>query len=547
MDIKSSPVLRIFLAFFFLHFATDTFAQAKDSTNLFVITLIVLCAILMIVIVIQVADNLLRVEARRKGLDEKTSVGLWPALKDMFRPKLPSYLEDEEVHILSRGYDILLEGQPKKLLTEAGNVTRYAIQPPNFQGISPIPKVIVEPGTSVQAGDPILFDKKRPDIMYVAPVSGEVIELNRGEKRAIIEVVILADKEVSYKQFNPPDFREGPREEIVSFMLESGAWTLLRQRPYDIVPDENIEPDNIFISTFDSAPLAPDLGFIVQDKGEDFQTGLDVLSSLTKGNVHLSLDARGNKPPNSIFTKAKGVEKHWFRGPHPIGNVGIQIHHIDPIRPEKKVWTVGVQEVIMLGRLFSKGIYDSSRIIAITGEPLEKPAYVKTYQGANVGELLNADNLKSGLRYISGDVLSGQQRTANQYLNILDDQITVIREGNYYEMFGWLLPLNERPSVSKTYPNFLFPDMRFIGDTNTHGERRAFVMTGEYEKVLPMEIYVQHLMKAVITNNFERMEGLGILELTEEDVALCEFACTSKMPLQKILREGLEMMREQGA
>jgi Na+-transporting NADH:ubiquinone oxidoreductase subunit A len=272
---------------------------------------------------------------------------------------------------------------------------------------------------------------------------------------------------------------------------------------------------------------------------------LDVLTRLTSGKVHLGLDGRDDATPSAIFTQATGVEKHWFRGAHPAGNVGVQIHHIAPLKPGQKVWTIGVQEVAALGRLFLHGRLDWKRIIALTGYPLAKPLYISTYVGANIGELLKDNVTETNVRYVSGDVLSGAQKSADGFVNFYDDQVTVLREGNYYEMFGWLLPLTERPSVSRTFPNFLFPGSRFIANTNTHGERRAFVMTGEYERVLPMDVYPQHLMKAILANDFEKMEGLGIYELAEEDIALCEFVCTSKMPLQKILRDGQKVMREQ--
>lgn len=501
----------------------------------------------MIVIVVQVADNLLRMEASQKGYDKKAKFGIIPGLGEIFKPNLPRYLEDEEVTILQRGHDIKLEGEASKEVRVADRVTRYAVQPGNFIGISPIPKMQVDVGDTVKAGDALFFDKKRPEIMHVAPVSGEVIEVNRGEKRAISEVVILADKEISYRQFTVPDMDTAGRDEIVRFMLESGAWTLLRQRPYNVIPDTDVVPDNIFISTFDSAPLAPDLNVVIAGQEEPFQQGLNLLSRLTSGKVHLGLDARSEMAPAVVYSTAENAEKHWFRGPHPVGNVGIQIHHIDPIRPHKKVWVIGVQEVITLGKLFAFGIYDASRVVALTGAPLSRPHYAKTYAGANIGELLANESLQGNLRYVSGDVLSGEQKSADQYLNLLDDQVTVLKEGNYHEMFGWLVPLKERPSISRTFPNFLLPNNQFSADTNTHGEPRAFVMTGQYERVLPMDIYPQHLMKAILTNNFEQMEGLGIHELNEEDIALCEFACTSKMPLQHILRDGLEMMREQGA
>jgi Na+-transporting NADH:ubiquinone oxidoreductase subunit A len=381
--------------------------------------------------------------------------------------------------------------------------------------------------------------------MYCSPVSGEVVDVRRGDKRAIKEIVILADKgDMKFKSITAPSLN-ADRSELVNFLMANGAWPLIVQRPFDVVPDADIVPRNIFISTFDSAPLAPDNNFVVQGQEAHFQKGLDVLAKLTSGKVHLGLN--GAHTPASAFSDATGVEKHWFKGPHPAGNVGIQIHHIKPINTIGKVWTVSVQACIQIGKLFNEGRFDASRIVALTGATLVEPKYVKTYQGACVGELLQ-NNMKSASdRIVAGDVLSGKQKAAGEFLNFHDDQITVLKEGNEHEMFGWLFPTTSRPSISKTYPtNAIFSDMEFEANTNTHGEKRAFVVTGEYEKVLPMDIYPQHLMKAIIVNDFEQMEGLGIYELSEEDIALCEFVCTSKQPLQAILREGLDTMRSEG-
>ena len=454
---------------------------------------------------------------------------------------MPEFVKEGSVHILKAGHDIVLEGAPDKIIQNS-IATTYAIQPQNFVGISPIPKVTVAVGEEVKAGDVVCFDKKRPDIKYVAPVSGEVIAVNRGAKRAIKEIVILADKEINYKSFSTINLEKASREALVSYLMESGAWTLIRQRPFGIIPDADDVPKGVFISTFDSAPLAPDLNFVVHGQGAAFQKGLDVLGKLTDGAVHLGLNAKGDNAPSSVFTETTGVQKHWFHGKHPAGNVGIQIHHINPIAGNDKVWTLGVQDVITLGKLFAEGKFDTSRVVAITGAETANPAYVKTYLGANIGALVG--EVGENVRLVSGDVLSGKEKTKEEFLDFSDDQITTLVEGNEYEMFGWLAPLSARPSVSQTFLSGL-ANVTYEANTNTHGEKRAFVMTGQYEKVLPMDIYPQHLMKAILVNDFEKMEGLGINELLEEDVALCEFACTSKQPLQKILRAGLEIMREQ--
>jgi Na+-transporting NADH:ubiquinone oxidoreductase subunit A len=542
VDKRPSLVFKT-LALFTLVFASQPlFAQSESSSNMMMYGLVVIGVILLIAVLIQGTGTMVQIEAQKSNVK-----GTRSGLKSNFAMRgLPKHLRDKEVHILKRGYDISLEGEASGDISPASQVTRFAVQPTNWRGIAPIPKLHVAVGDTVLAGQPLFFDKPNPEVEFVAPVSGEVIEVNRGAKRAISEIVILADKEMKYVDFDAPKLEDASREDIVAFMMKSGAWTLLRQRPFDVIPANDAVPANIFISTFDSAPLAPDLNLVVAGREDDFQKGLDVLGVLTSGSVHLGLDGRSEHMPASVYTNAEGVKTHWFRGPHPSGNVGVQMHHVAPISAAKTAWVMGVQEVITLGALFGKGKYDATRVIAVTGDPIEKNGYLKTFAGAHIGELLEGNTVAENSRIINGDVLSGKTGSLNGYVNMFDDQLTVLEEGNYFEMFGWMVPQKSRPTVSKTFFNLMTSGMKYVPDTNMHGEKRAFVMTGEYEKLLPMDVFPQHLFKAILASDFERMEGLGIYELSEEDVALCEFACTSKMPLQGILRDGLDLMREQG-
>lgn len=460
----------------------------------------------------------------------------------IFGPKKPSYAKGGKFFPLTKGYNLDLAGNVSGDTITNIDVNRYSVKPTDYNGISPIPKVVVEVGDEVAAGDTIFFDKKRPDIKYAAPVSGEVVEIRRGAKRAITDVIILADKANNYRKFNAPSLNSD-RETIVNFLTESGAWMLLNQRPFDIVPGEDVIPRDIFISTFDTSPLAVDSSIALKGNEAHFQKGLDVLSKLTSGKVHLGID--GMKQPSAAILDAQGVEKNYFAGPHPAGNVGVHIHHVAPIRSGDVVWTAPVEAVITIGKLFNEGIYDVSRIVKIAGYGVEKPMLVKTFAGASIADLTK-NNIKSGnQRIISGNVLTGRKVDEEGFLSYQDNLVSVIAEGDKFELFGWLLPTTKRPSISGTLPNFLYGSKNFKGETNTHGEKRAFVVTGEYESVLPMDLFPQHLFKAILTNNFEKMEGLGLTELTEEDVALCEFVCTSKMPIQQILRNGLDQMREQ--
>jgi len=543
--IQRISILFILLTSFYSLSAQSEIASGGDWL---IYGLIAIVAVIVLFFIIQVGDSFLSLEAKRIGVDqEENNVSVFPKWGEIFSPKLPDHLEGEKVVRLKKGHDILLEGKADGT-PSAAKVKSVAVQPKNFVGMSPIPKVVVEVGQKVVAGEELFFDKKRPEIKYVAPVSGEIAAVNRAEKRSISEVVILADDTIEYKKLDAPNVATVSREDLVSFLLESGGWTMFRQRPYNIPAEHDVVPRDIFISTFDSAPLAPDNNVVVAGQQIAFQKGLDVLKRLTEGQVFLGLEASAENRPSPIFTEAVGVEKYYFKGKHPAGNVGVQIHHIKPLAPGDVVWTLGVQEVITLGNLFVHNRFDASRIVVVAGAEaeLEEAKYVKTYLGANVGELVKGNVKHDNTRLVSGDVLSGQQKGSQQFLNYYDDQVTVIAEGDDYELFGWLLPITPRPSISKTFPNFIFPDQQFVANTNTHGEKRAFVISTDYEQVMPMDIYVQPLMKAIMVNDFERMEGLGITELVEEDVALCEFACTSKMPLQKILRQGLDEIRAQG-
>lgn len=519
--------------------------SSNGGSNSFVTVLAVSAVIITLFVLAQVAESLIQVEASKMGASTSgKSFGIVPSWKEMAGRKKPSYTEGKRVVVLDKGYDIKLRGASEKEVMVVP-VKHFAIQPPNFRGIAPIPKLMVEIGQKVKVGDPVFFNKMTPDIHYVSPVSGEVIAINRGEKRAITEIVVRADDQQSHRKYTAPELGKAGREELVNFLLGSGVWPLINRRPFDKVPDPSEVPDNVFISTFSTAPMAVDRAFLLEGKEVEFHKGLEVLSHLTSGKVYLGLSAKGAEAPASVFSDAPHSEKVYFSGPHPAGNVGVHIHHISPIGAKGVVWTMTVQDVATLGGLFTKGEFDSSRLVALSGTPFVKPGYVRTYLGAKIEELVSENVRKEHVRFVSGDVLSGNAKESGGFVDWNSEQITALKEGDYHEMFGWLLPIKPRPSISRTFPNFLFGDMKFEADTNTHGERRAFVVTGQYESVLPMDIYVQHLMKAITYNDIEEMEGLGIRELTEEDVAICEFVCTSKQPLQQLLREGLTVLEEQ--
>lgn len=442
---------------------------------------------------------------------------------------------------LNRGYDIRLVGEAATFLGEEKNPATFALKPSEFNDFRP--KLLVREGEEVKAGTILFYDKSNESAQFASPVSGEVVEIKRGPKRVIEEYKILADKNIEFLDLGAADPSSMDREEIIQKLIDGGCWPFIRQRPFDVIADRNDKPKAIHISCFNSAPLAPDMDFIVEGYEEYFQTGLDVLKQLTQGKVHLNIHATETR--NKAFTEAEGVQINKFKGPHPAGNVGIQIHHLDPINKGEIVWVIRPQDLIIIGRLFLEGKYDTERKVAITGQSVLQRKYYKLRLGANIESLVK-DNVEDGnLRYISGDVLTGTKIYENGYLGYYDNQLTVIPEGDDPEFQGWLLPSYPRPTISQTFPWAFNPELKFKVNTNTHGERRSFVVTGEYERVLPMDIYPVFLLKAIMTQDFDKMEGLGIYEVAPEDMALCEFVCTSKTPVQSILREGLELMRKE--
>lgn len=522
-------------------------AQTTGSGSSYLLYALIALGIgLLVYAILSIADNMMQIEAKSQGVDTaKNNFGIFPSLSDLFKPKSGSHVtKGDNLVALKQGHDIKLEGEASTETMLTTKAKHFAIKPTNYRGMAPIPKVTVAVGDRVKAGQDIMFDKNNPEIRYCAPVSGEFVELRRGAKRAISDLIFKADDEMEFVNHKAPDLASASREDILAFLLAAGGWAHINQRPFDVIPDPKVTPKNIFVSTFDSAPNAPDLNAVVAGNEAAFQKGLNGLNRLTDGNVYLGLDGRAGHTSHTAFKDAQGVEKNYFAGKHPSGNVGVQIHHTAPINSGDVVWTLSVQDVIVLGRLFMTGMYDTRTKIAFTGAEINN-GYVETYMGASVAELVGT-NLKSDhIRIVSGDVLSGDVLPVDGFLNNNTDQISILKEGDDYELFGWLLPLKPRPSVSPTFPMYVFPNHKFEANTNTHGESRAFVQTGAYEKVLPMDIYPQHLMKAIMAGDFENMEGLGILELSEEDLALCEFICPSKTPMQSILRDGLDMMRDQ--
>lgn len=442
---------------------------------------------------------------------------------------------------IKRGLDIKIIGEAEKITNEL-KAEAYALKPIDF--IAVFPKPLVKEGEKVKAGSPVFFDKYRDNIQFTAPVSGTVTEIKRGPKRVLLEIIIEPDKQDAYEDFGKADPKDLSREAIVEKMLKSGVWPMIRQRPYSIIADPKDDPKAIVIPGFDSSPLAPDYDYIVHGNGKEFQTGLDALTKLTSGKIYLNLpEGQGH---SKVFTNSSNVEINYFDGPHPAGNVSTQINRIDPINKGDIIWYLRPQEVINIGKLFLNGKYDASRLIALSGSEVKKTGYYKTRLGACIEKMVEGNTTDVHKRYISGNVLTGQKIDKIGFISYYDYQVTVVPEGDDYEFFGWAAPGFKKFSFYNTFASKLFPKKGgYRLNTNLHGGRRAFVLTGHYEKVFPLDIYPMQLIKAIMVEDIDLMENLGIYEVDEEDFALCEFIDISKTQMQKVIREGLDMMRKE--
>ena len=435
---------------------------------------------------------------------------------------------------LCKGLDIKLVGKAEARLENVPMAKSYAVSPLDYENVTP--KLLVKVGDKVEAGSALFFDKNNPRILFTSPVSGVVSAINRGEKRKLLNIAIEPDATQVYKQLTVVDVAKAERSAIVEMLLESGLWTRIVERPYGIIANPDATPKAIFVSAFDSAPLAPDYNFILKEEKAAIEAGMAVLARLTEGKVHLS----ARKGDEGFMAEVKGVEYHTFSGKHPVGNVGVQIHHIDRIAKGDIVWTVNIQDVAMIGRMVTTGKLDMSKTIAVAGSEVEKPCYKRVIAGAAVESIVG--KVKDGVRIISGDVLTGVATAKDGYLAANANMVTLIPEGDKYEFMGWAMPRFHRFSVSGSYFSWLFPKKSYNLDTNTNGEERPFVVTGLYEKYLPMDVYVSYLLKACLTKDLDKMENLGLYEVLPEDLALCEFVDPSKINMQQVLRDGINLM-----
>jgi Na+-transporting NADH:ubiquinone oxidoreductase subunit A len=441
---------------------------------------------------------------------------------------------------IKKGLDIKLIGIAEKATTNVSLSGVYAIKPEDFHGITP--KLVAKEGAKVKAGDTLFYSKSDERILFPSPVSGEVIEVVRGARRKVLAIKIAADSTQEYKDFGTKDAAKMSAEEVKNHLFASGCWPFVKQRPYDVVANPNQVPKAIFVSAYASAPLAADVDYILAGKEAELQAAITAVSKLTEGKVHISVDANAN----SLLEKLNGVEIHKVSGPHPSGNVGTQISKIDPINKGEVVWVITPQDLVVIGELLLTGKFNATRTIALTGSKFNKPQYVTAIVGANIKDIV-ANNLDNdNTRIISGNVLSGTQVNEEGFICYYDNQITAIPEGDDYELFGWTKPVFNKVSTSRALTfSWLTPKKKYDLNTNTNGEHRAFVVTGSYENVFPLDIYPMQLLKAFMYKDLDEMEALGGYEIAPEDFALTEFICVSKQPHQKIIREGLDLMREE--
>ena len=440
---------------------------------------------------------------------------------------------------IKKGLNIKLKGEAEKAIEKAIVSNFYTIRPEDFHGV--IPKLIAKEGARLKAGETVFYDKANEDVKFVSPVSGEVLEIVRGEKRKILAIKIQADKEQVYQDNSKLDVNSAQPQEIKNLLLTSGCWPFIKQRPYDVIANAESAPKAIFISGYASAPLAADLDFSLQGKEMELQEAVTALGKLTEGKVHVSIGKNGNSP----FAGLTGISLHKVSGPHPSGNVGTLINKIDPVNKGEVVWTVNAQDLVIIGELLLTGKFNAERVVALVGSSIEKPRYFKTKIGSEIATMIYDYGISkdANARIISGNVLSGKHIHPDGYLDYYSNTITVIPEGDDYEFMGWNKPVFNKVSVSRAFTfSWMFPKKKFDLNTNTNGEHRAFVTTGTYEEVFPLDIFPMQILKACMYKDLDEMEALGMYEVAPEDFALTEFVCVSKQPHQDIIRKGLDLM-----
>lgn len=445
---------------------------------------------------------------------------------------------------IRKGHNIRISGSPENEYFSRPKSKTVSIQPNNFRYVKP--KLLVKVGDKVDIGSPIFFDKVQPDIKWASPGSGEIKEIILGDRRYIENIIIELNEEEKSVLHTPVKYQEISslgKAKVTDQIMEANLWPMIRQRPFNKIADPNDTPMAIFVSGFNSAPLTVNLDFALRYKQSVFQAGLNVLNQLSNGNVHLTFEVDTNC---ETLTAARNVNLHTVNGPHPSGNVGIQIHHINPWKPNEVIWVVNAQHVLTIGDLFLKGIYDPSIVATVAGPGVKNPAHIQTRTGASIETFL-LDNLNSDdNRIISGDVLTGQETNLNGFLGYYDTTISVVPNSNEREFLGLLKPGNEQSRYSVTNAFISQNKSNFNFTTQQSGSLRPMVPINAWENMLPMDIYPNALYRSILAEDFEEMEGLGLLECDEEDFALCSFVCPSKIDVGSVIRHGLNLMKDDG-
>ena len=441
---------------------------------------------------------------------------------------------------LRKGLDIHLQGKAEEKKIQLKSNGKYALVPDDFEGITP--KVVVKEGDKVKAGDALFVNKQYPEVKFASPVSGTVREVVRGERRKVLCIKVDADAQQEQVDYGKKDVNTMDGKAVVDALLEAGIFGYINQLPYAVSTNPSQMPKAIFVSALRDKPLAADFDFEVKGQEADFQTGLTALSKIAKTYLGCGV--------HSSFEHCQNVEVTVFDGPCPAGNVGVQVNHLDPVNKGEVVWTIGDPTVVLfIGRLFNTGKVDLRRTVALCGSEVKVPAYVDMLVGEELSTLLsNSYDADHHVRIINGNVLTGRPTTKEGFLGAHTSEITVIPEGDDADEFaGWIMPRFKQFSVSRSYFSWLCGKKQYALDARIKGGERHMIMSGEYDRVLPMDIYGEYLIKAIITGDIDRQEALGIYEVSPEDFALAEFVDSSKLELQRIVREGLNILRKENA
>ena len=441
---------------------------------------------------------------------------------------------------LRKGLDIRLKGRAEEQKLQLKSNGKYALVPDDFEGVTP--KVVVREGDHVKAGDALFVNKQYPEIRFASPVSGKVIAVERGERRKVLCVKVEADAQQEFVDYGKKDVTKMDGKAVIEALLEAGLFGYINQLPYAVSTNPSVMPKAIFVSALRDKPLACNFEYEVKGQEADFQTGLSALAKIAKTYLGVGQD--------SVLADMKDVEVNAFVGPCPAGNVGVQVNHLDPVNKREVVWTIGDPSVVLfIGRLFNTGKVNLTRTVALCGSEVSKPVHVDMLVGEELSTLLsNSYDASHHVRIINGNVLTGRQTTKDGFLGAHTSEITVIPEGDDAdEMLGWILPRFKQFSVNRSYFSWLCGKKEFEADARIKGGERHMIMSGEYDKVLPMDIYGEYLIKAIITGDIDRQEQLGIYEVSPEDFALAEFVDSSKLELQRIVREGLNILRKENA